>query len=36
MPEPFLKASTVMIGVKGWPCTYFHYKDVFSKDWIFQ
>lgn len=36
MHEPSLKASTVMIGVKGWPCTYFCNKGVFSEDRIFQ
>jgi len=36
MHEPSLKASTVMIGVKGWPCTYFCNKSVFSEDRIFQ
>lgn len=36
MPESSLKASTVVIGVKDWPCTYFHYKNVFSEDRIFE
>lgn len=36
MHKPSLKASTVMIGVKGRPCTYFCKKSMFSEDRIFQ
>lgn len=36
MRESSLKASTAIVGVKGWPCTYFCNKSVFSEDRIFQ
>lgn len=36
MRESSLKASAAIVGVKGWPCTYFCNKSVFSEDRIFQ
>lgn len=32
MPESSLKASIAILGVKGWPCTYFCTKSVFAED----
>lgn len=31
MSESSLKAYTAILGVKGWPCTYFCNKSVFRR-----